>query len=114
MNRNNVLIHVALAIVLILVAAFFGQLNRWRKHWKMRMVPAEEKTRPQTPQEIALAEARNTGRPEVLVKFKSDVNGEVLDLFKPVCRKQPNAVIRTNPLSISRIHSNRRYTFRFK
>ena len=58
MNRNNFVIHVALAIVLILVAAFFGQLNRWRKQWKneMRIVPVEEKTRPQTPEQIAIAE----------------------------------------------------------
>ena len=34
MNRNNFLIHLALAIVLILIAAFAGQLNRWRKEWK--------------------------------------------------------------------------------
>src|SRR6185503_2535705 len=80
MNRNNFVIHVALAIVLILVAAFFGQLNRWRKQWKpMRVIPAEEKTRPQSPEQIAIAEARNTGRPEVLVKFKSGAGDGVLD-----------------------------------
>ena len=28
MNRNNIFIHLALALVLILVAAFAGQLNR--------------------------------------------------------------------------------------
>jgi thermitase len=81
MNRNNFLIHMALAIVLILVAAFAGQLNRWRKHWKsqMRIVPAEEKKRPQTPQEVAIAESRIPGRPEVLVKFKSGVSLGVLE-----------------------------------
>jgi subtilisin family serine protease len=75
MNRNNFLIHVALAIVLILVAAFAGQLNRWRTHWKsqMRIVPAEEKKRPQTAEEAAIAEARVNSRPEVLVKFKTGV-----------------------------------------
>lgn len=80
MNRNNFLIHVALAIVLILVAAFAGQLNRWRKHWKsqMRIVPAEEKRRPQTAEEVAIAEARVNGRPEVLVKFRSGVTVESL------------------------------------
>src|SRR6185503_9537024 len=73
MNRNNFLIHLALAVVLILVAAFAGQLNRWRKQWKpMRIVPAEEKKRPRTTEEVAIAE-RALGRPEVLVKFKSGV-----------------------------------------
>ena len=81
MNRNNFLIHLALAIVLILVAAFAGQLNRWRKHWKsqMRIVPAEEKKRPQTTEDVAIAEARINGRPEVLVKFKSGVSRATLD-----------------------------------
>jgi subtilisin family serine protease len=76
MNRNNFLIHLALAVVLILVAAFAGQLNRWRKHWKsqMRIVPAEEKKRPHTAEDIAIAEARASGRPEVLVKFKSGLS----------------------------------------
>jgi thermitase len=81
MNRNNFLIHLALAIVLILVAAFAGQLNRWRKHWKsqMRIVPAEEKKRPQTAEEIAIAETRRLGSPEVLVKFR---RGMTLDAFE--------------------------------
>jgi subtilisin family serine protease len=81
MNRNNFLIHVALAIVLILVAAFAGQLNRWRQHWKsqMRIVPAEEKKRPQTAEEIAIAEARANSRPEILVKFKTGVTPATLE-----------------------------------
>ena len=83
MNRNNFLIHVALAIVLILVAAFAGQLNRWRNHWKsqMRIVPAEEKKRPQTAEEVAIAEARANSRPEVLVKFKSGVSLDAIDVL---------------------------------
>jgi subtilisin family serine protease len=40
----------------------------------MRIVPAEEKRRPQTAEEIAIAETRSLGRPEVLVKFKSGVS----------------------------------------
>lgn len=76
MNRNNFLIHLALAIVLILIAAFAGQLNRWRKQWKthVRIVPAAEKKRASTAEEIALAEGRRSGRPEVLVKFKTGVS----------------------------------------
>ena len=85
MNRNNFLIHVALAIVLILVAAFAGQLNRWRKHWKsqMRIVPAEEKARVKTTEDLAMAEAGVSGRPEVLVKFRN-INSDTLsalDIF---------------------------------
>ena len=81
MNRNNIFIHVALAFVLILVAAFAGQLNRWRKQWKsqIQLVPAAEKKRASTTEEIALSETRNFGPPEVLVKFKSGVSRDRIE-----------------------------------
>ena len=81
MNRNNIFIHIALALVLILVAAFAGQLNRWRKQWKsqVRIVHTGEKKQPATAEEIALSETRNFGRPEVLVKFKSGVSLETIE-----------------------------------
>src|SRR5215212_1053702 len=81
MNRNNIFIHIALAIVLILVAAFAGQLSRWRKHWKshVRIVPAEEKKRATTAEEISVSETRSFGNPEVLVKFKSSVSRESIE-----------------------------------
>jgi thermitase len=76
MNRNNFLIHLALAIVLILIAAFAGQLNRWRKEWKpkVRIIPAAEKKRAATATDIALADSRVSSRPELLVKFKPGVS----------------------------------------
>ena len=79
MNRNNFLLHLALAIVLILVAAFAGQLNRWRKQWpkEMRIVHVEDK-RVKTPEDIALTETNGFGRPEILVKFKSGVSNDAL------------------------------------
>src|SRR5215208_2770118 len=81
MNRNNFLIHLALAIVLILIAAFAGQLHRWRKEWKTRvgMFPVAQKKRAATPTEMALAESRISGRPEVLVKFKSGVSLQTIE-----------------------------------
>ena len=84
MNRNNFLIHLALAIVLILIAAFAGQLNRWRKEWRthVHVIPAAEKKRASTAEEIALAEGRH-GRAEVLVKFKSNVSLEAIDETVP-------------------------------
>ena len=80
MNRNNFLIHLALAVVLILIAAFAGQLNRWRKEWKhkMHVMPVAEKREVATAEEIALAEARHD-RPELLVKFKKGVSAETID-----------------------------------
>lgn len=81
MNRNNFFIHLALAFVLILVAAFAGQLSRWRKEWKSHLgpIPTTEKKRATSSEEIALSETRNFGRPEILVKFKSGVTQEAID-----------------------------------
>lgn len=81
MNRNNIFIHLALALVLILVAAFAGQLNRMRKQWKtqVRIVPMEEKKRAATAEEMAVSEGRTSARPEVLVKFKSGVSRAAIE-----------------------------------
>jgi subtilisin family serine protease len=81
MNRNNFLIHLALAVVLILIAAFAGQLNRWRTQWKsqIRIIPAAEKKRATTTTDIALAESRLKGQAEILVKFKPGVSQEAID-----------------------------------
>jgi subtilisin family serine protease len=81
MNRNNFFIHLALALVLVLVAAFAGQLSRWRKQWKshITIVPATEKKKPATVDDIALSETRSFGRPEILVKFKSGVSQETIE-----------------------------------
>ncbi len=81
MNRNNIFIHIALALVLILVAAFAGQLNRWRKQWKsqVRIVHTGDKKQPATAEEIALGETRSFGRPEVLVKFRDGVTLETIE-----------------------------------
>jgi subtilisin family serine protease len=76
MNRNNFLIHLALAVVLIFIAAFAGQLNRWRQEWKasVQRIPATEKKRTPNATDVALAEAGVSGRPEVLVKFRPGVS----------------------------------------
>jgi subtilisin family serine protease len=80
MNRNNIFIHIALALVLVLVAAFAGQLNKWRKQWKpARFVPIEDKKKTRTVEDISLSESRNLGAPEILVKFKSGVTQEAID-----------------------------------
>src|ERR1043165_7745820 len=80
MNRNNIFIHFALAFVLILVAAFAGQLNRWRKEWRghVGVVPTAEKKQPASTENIALSES-HPSRPEILVKFKSGVSRETVE-----------------------------------
>ncbi|HEX5876672.1 MAG TPA: S8 family serine peptidase [Pyrinomonadaceae bacterium] len=79
MNRNNIFIHLALALVLILVAAFAGQLNRMRKQWKtqVRIVPTEGKK--QAAEATVIGDAWIPRRPEVLVKFKSGVSRSAIE-----------------------------------
>jgi len=81
MNRNNIFIHLALALVLVLVAAFAGQLNKWRKQWKPAIfVPMEDKKKAKTAEDISLSETtRSLGAPEILVKFKSGVSQDAID-----------------------------------
>jgi len=82
MNRNNFLPHVALALILILVAAFAGQLRKWQTQWKsrVRIIPAEEKRRePINNIESAPFEPREANAPEVMVKFKPGVSEEAID-----------------------------------
>ena len=82
MNRNNFLPHVALALVLILVAAFAGQLRSWQMQWKKRGVGifpgAEKRHVPINNIEAAPYESRDFGAPEVLVKFRQDVSRETI------------------------------------
>ncbi|HSB29926.1 MAG TPA: S8 family serine peptidase [Pyrinomonadaceae bacterium] len=82
MNRNNFLPHVALALILILVAAFAGQLRKWQTQWKqrVRIIPAEEKRRePINNIDGAPYESREWGAPEVLVKFKPGVSEDAIE-----------------------------------
>src|SRR5690242_5316832 len=98
MNRNNILIHLALAIVLILIAAFAGQLNRWRQQWKHRVhiMPVAEKKRASTAEEIALAEGR-PGRAELLVKFKTGVSLERIDELTALLHDRVEDRIESDP-----------------
>jgi thermitase len=82
MNRNNFLPHVALALILILVAAFAGQLRKWQTQWKhrVRIIPAEEKRRePINNIEAAPYETHAFSAPEVLVKFKPGISEEAIE-----------------------------------
>jgi subtilisin family serine protease len=77
MNRNNFLPHVALALVLILVAAFAGQLRRWQKQWRssVRIMPAASKSRDAwNRDEIVRDDAGSFSEPEVLVRFRSGIS----------------------------------------
>lgn len=74
MNRNKFILQIALAIFLILIAAFAGQLRKVQREWRsaVRIMPgASEPGVVFDPNQID--ETRAKGVPEVLVKFRSGV-----------------------------------------
>src|ERR1700730_15490251 len=73
MNRNNFLPHVALALVLILIAAFAGQIRQWQKQWRAHHHGRPGTARPHiAPEPAPGAPGRHDSRAgEFLVRFKS-------------------------------------------
>jgi len=76
MNRNNFLPHVALALVLILIAAFAGQLRNWQRHGRFhrRAVVAQ----PYLNADPSQAKPPS-GPTEVFVRFKAGVSDERIE-----------------------------------
>jgi subtilisin family serine protease len=81
MNRTNFIPHIALAVVLILIAALAGQVRKWQKQWRQHVtiMPANEKRHePINNIEAAPYERRDLTPPEILVKFKPGVTQETI------------------------------------
>lgn len=84
MNRNNFLLHIALALVIILVAAFAGQLRRWQREWPKaaRIVPETTKEQEGHAIEEAMRDDSSpVRRAELLVKFRNGVSeGQISEI----------------------------------
>jgi thermitase len=79
MNRNNFLPHVALALILVLVAAFAGQLRKWQWKRAVRIMPGADKRHDAINNaELASDEPNEFAPPEVLVRFKPGVSAETI------------------------------------
>jgi thermitase len=75
MNRNNFLPHVALALVLILVAAFAGQVRNWRRHWRVKREVSHISSQIKQPP----AEIRSAKHAEIFVRFRAEVSEETIE-----------------------------------
>ncbi|HYP54166.1 MAG TPA: S8 family serine peptidase, partial [Pyrinomonadaceae bacterium] len=75
MNRNNLLGHVALALTLVLVAAFAGQVRRWNRQAELLPPPppAVVEAPPVTPAEVGDENA------EVIVRFRPGTSLEQME-----------------------------------
>ncbi|HNU06862.1 MAG TPA: S8 family serine peptidase [Pyrinomonadaceae bacterium] len=72
MNRNNIWIHLCLAVLLITMAAVWGQIRRWESAYpKDRSADRPKQTKP-----ISVKRSVEDREPEVFVKFKSGVTGD--------------------------------------
>jgi Subtilisin-like serine proteases len=67
MNRNNIWIHIGIAVVLITLAAVLGQIDRWRSSLLLNSVP----------------EVRTTQMPKTVERTKKENETEVLVRFRP-------------------------------
>jgi subtilisin family serine protease len=72
MDRNNIWIHITLAVVLIVFAAVLGQIERWRT----ALNGPETRTQRKVEREIKVETNAVAGAPEVLVRFKPGVSLE--------------------------------------
>jgi subtilisin family serine protease len=71
MNRNNIWVHIILAVVLIGLAAVAGQIARWVSKDKTAVNKTASKV---TPKPVAVPRSVNDREAEVLVRFKSNVS----------------------------------------
>ena len=80
MNRKNFIGHLALALTLVMVAAFAGQVRRWQREWKQNQTqtrgvltadPPYRETEVRVRREVA----------EVLVRFRPGTDVEAMDLI---------------------------------
>ncbi len=65
MNRNNIWIHITIAVILITFAALFGQIARWKTALRG---PDHKSTR--IDKTVNPVKTISVGRPEILVRFK--------------------------------------------
>ena len=72
MNRNNIWIHIGIAVILITLAAVLGQIGRWKTALNGPVVVRHESTSKSYCDTKKLALKGNT--PEVLVRFKPGVS----------------------------------------
>lgn len=81
MNRNNIWIHVGIAVVLVTMAAVLGQIDRWRVMLKSQPV--------QTSSSPVMANPAYANDSEVLVRFRPGVS---LDTIRSVAARKHDVV----------------------
>lgn len=71
MNRNNIWVHIVIAVVLVGIAAIAGQVSKW---FSADFSVSKTTSTKVTPKPVAVPRSVNAREAEVLVKFKSNVS----------------------------------------
>jgi subtilisin family serine protease len=74
MNRNNIWIHVGIAVVLITLAAVLGQIRLWENKLRSTKSNSGESVVATTAPPVYKGSSRSSSEPEVLVRFKPGVS----------------------------------------
>jgi subtilisin family serine protease len=80
MNKQNFFVHLAVAVVLVIVAAVAGQM----RHWQREVSNNESVVKKCTPKPAAVARSAGDKEPEALVKFRREVS---FDEIKKIAAK---------------------------
>lgn len=72
MNRQNIWIHITIAVIIITMAAVLGQIRRWQS--TLGMFNDKSATTRQAQKTVAVNRTTKDCQPEVLVKFRPDVD----------------------------------------
>jgi thermitase len=84
MNRNNIWVHISLAVVLVTIAAVIGQVDRWRSALRTP-TPRRAQITAVNPPPVK----KSNGDPEVLVRFKA---GTTLDMIRNIAGRNHDQV----------------------
>jgi subtilisin family serine protease len=79
MNRNTIWIHVAVALVLVLLAAFAGRLGTWQKNWKPLKQTASSSHETDEDSAESGADDPIIQKAEVLVRFRAGVTQDAIE-----------------------------------
>jgi len=81
MGRNNIWAHLAIAVVLVLIAAFAGQMSRWKRQWKpVQHPPSSARPEANDSADDDNASTDDEGeKAEILVRFRSGITRQAIE-----------------------------------
>ena len=80
MSRNNIWVHLTIALVLVLVAAFAGQLRKWQKNYhSAQQSSASPQDRNDRSDDSDPTDQQSVTKAEVLVRFRTGVTQSTIE-----------------------------------